>query len=279
MSASKKLLQNRFLKIRSRNGRISKLMSVAMFVIIVVMMLCVTVVLAAFDSFEIYETKIFYNNEDMEFNNEPFFFDRTVYLPLRELFDNLDLTEKSEIEWNNGNIQIEIDGHQSNYEISIGQNKIVYDNFWNNTQSDVLTPAMPVLMNGITYIPFEYVEWIINRYNYSYDLSFTFGNINSKTPYLENAEFQTYSYICDLQYQVDNGHFPWRLDAQQVIKSFLSSQGMENGKITAIYEDGAKCRATYIINDSSYIVELFKPVQTDERGIWVVKDFYNTNVE
>ena len=279
MSMDKKKLQNRFSKIRSKNGRISKLMALAMSVVIAVTMLCATVVMAAFDSFERYEAKIFYNNEAMEFNNKPFFYDRTVYLPLRELFDNLDLTEISEIKWNNGNIQIKIDGHQSNYEINIGQNKIVYDNFWNNTQSDVLTPTSPVLMNGITYIPFEYVEWIINRYNYNYDVSFTFGNIDSKTPYLGNAEMKTYSYLCDLQYQVDNGHFPWRLDAQQVIKSFFANQGMENGNITAFAGDGVKCSATYTFDKTSYIVELFKPIQPDEYGIWIVKEYYKADTK
>ena len=102
MSADKKSLQKRFSKIRSKNGRISKLMALVMSVVIAVTMLCATVVMAAFDSFERYEAIIFYNNETIEFNNEPFFYDRTVYLPLRELFDNLGLTDKSEIKWNNG---------------------------------------------------------------------------------------------------------------------------------------------------------------------------------
>jgi len=129
MSANKKLLQNRFTKIRSKTGRISKIMSCVMAVLVAVTMLCATVVMAALDSTEEHEVKIFYNNENIEFNNKPFFYDRTVYLPLIELFDTLELTDKSEIKWDNGKIQIKIDEHQSNYEIHIGQNKIVYINF------------------------------------------------------------------------------------------------------------------------------------------------------
>ncbi|MBE7040488.1 MAG: hypothetical protein E7400_00815 [Ruminococcaceae bacterium] len=277
MSANKKLLQNRFTKIRSKTGRISKIMSCVMAVLVAVTMLCATVVMAALDSTEEHEVKIFYNNENIEFNNKPFFYDRTVYLPLIELFDTLELTDKSEIKWDNGKIQIKIDEHQSNYEIHIGQNKIVYINFWNNTQNDVLTPTSPMLRNGIIYIPFDYVEWIINRYNYNYDISFTFGGIDSKTPYLGNAEWITYPYICDLQFQVDNGHFSWRTDAQQVIQAFFEGMGMGNGEITVFAGDGTKCSATYTTDDASYIIELFKPVQRDENGIWVVKKYYNAN--
>ncbi|MBQ4109740.1 MAG: hypothetical protein IJC74_02535 [Clostridia bacterium] len=47
MSMEKKLLQNRFLKIRSKSGRISKLMSLIMLTVILTAMICVTVILAA----------------------------------------------------------------------------------------------------------------------------------------------------------------------------------------------------------------------------------------
>lgn len=273
MSPDKKKLQNRFSKIRSKNGRLSKLMALSMSALVAATMVCATVGMAAFDSMERYEVTVFYNHEAMVFEHSPFFYDRTVYLPLRELFEQLGMAQRSEIQWYNGSIQIKIDGHQSHYGIHIGQNKIVYDNFWNNTQSDVLTPASPVLMDGVAYIPFEYVEWIINRYNDSYDVSYIYGDIDSKTPYLENAEMKTYVYLCDLQYQVDCGHFPWRLDAQQVIKAFFASLGMENGNITAYEEDGIKCSATYAVDKTAYIVELFKPIQTDKQGIWVVKAY------
>lgn len=50
MSANKKTLQNRFTKIRSKNGRLSKIMALVMSVAIAVTMLCATVVMAAFGS-------------------------------------------------------------------------------------------------------------------------------------------------------------------------------------------------------------------------------------
>ena len=46
MSMDKKNLQNRFSKIRSKNGRVSKLMALIIFAIILIVMACVTIVLA-----------------------------------------------------------------------------------------------------------------------------------------------------------------------------------------------------------------------------------------
>ena len=50
MSANKKTLQNRFTKIRSKNGRLSKIMALVMSIAIAVTMLCATVVMAAVGS-------------------------------------------------------------------------------------------------------------------------------------------------------------------------------------------------------------------------------------
>ena len=45
-SVDKKNLQNRFSKIRSGNGRFSKLMALIMFAVILLIMICVTIVFA-----------------------------------------------------------------------------------------------------------------------------------------------------------------------------------------------------------------------------------------
>jgi len=62
-----------------------------------------------------------------------------------------------------------------------------------------------------------------------------------------------------------------------VIQAFFEGMGMGNGEITVFAGDGTKCSATYTTDDASYIIELFKPVQRDENGIWVVKKYYNAN--
>lgn len=88
-----------------------------------------------------------------------------------------------------------------------------------------------------------------------------------------NAENLSYSQIEDLQESVNNGHFPWRLDYKQVIMNFLSDKGekAENGELVAFAGDGEKCSGNYKIGNSIYTLELFKPIDKSETGVWIVK--------
>ena len=102
----------------------------------------------------------------------------------------------------------------------------------------------------------------------------TFSLINDiDTPVITNAENMSYAQIKDLQRQVNNGHFPWRLDYEQVIQMYLSGMGesVENGKLTYFAGDGEDCVGTYDIGDKRYTVELFKPEDKSEHGIWIVR--------
>lgn len=95
----------------------------------------------------------------------------------------------------------------------------------------------------------------------------------SKSNDISNAENLSYSQIEDLQESVNNGHFPWRLDYKQVIMNFLSDKGekAENGELVAFAGDGEKCSGNYKIGNSIYTLELFKPIDKSETGIWIVK--------
>lgn len=95
----------------------------------------------------------------------------------------------------------------------------------------------------------------------------------SKSNDTSNAENLSYSQIEDLQESVNNGHFPWRLDYKQVIMNFLSDKGekAENGELVAFAGDGEKCSGNYKIGNSIYTLELFKPIDKSETGIWIVK--------
>lgn len=92
-------------------------------------------------------------------------------------------------------------------------------------------------------------------------------------PAIANAENLSYAEIKDLQRMVDEGHFPWRLDYEQVIMMWVSAQGedVEGGRIVAFSGGGLECSATYIVNGNTYLVELFKPIRNDEYGIWIVR--------
>ena len=102
----------------------------------------------------------------------------------------------------------------------------------------------------------------------------TFSLINDiDTPVITNAEKMSYAQMKDLQRQVDNGHFPWRLDYEQVMQMYLSGMGesVENGKLTYFAGDGEGCTGTYTVGEKRYTLELFKPIDKSEHGIWIVR--------
>ena len=104
----------------------------------------------------------------------------------------------------------------------------------------------------------------------------TFSLINEvDVPVITNAENMSYAQIRDLQRQLNNGHFPWRMDYEQVVKNFLSGKGIdiESGKITELAGGADSVSLTYSVKGKEYIIELFKPIDTSEHGIWIVRTF------
>ncbi len=104
----------------------------------------------------------------------------------------------------------------------------------------------------------------------------TFELINDvDTPVVVNAENMSYAQLRDLQRQVDNGHFPWRIDYEQVVVSFLSGKGIdvEGGEISELAGGGSSggISLTYSIQGKEYVIELFQPIDTSEHGIWIVR--------
>jgi len=119
-------------------------------------------------------------------------------------------------------------------------------------------------------LAFEY-ERMVSGITY---IESTFSLINDvETPVITNAENMSYAQMRDLQRQVDNGYFPWRLDYEQVMQMYLSGMGesVENGKLTYFAGDGEGCVGTYDIGDKRYTLELFKPADKGEHGIWIVR--------
>ena len=104
----------------------------------------------------------------------------------------------------------------------------------------------------------------------------TFSLINDiDTPVITNAENMSYAQMRDLQRQVDNGHFPWRLDYEQVMQSYISGKGytVEDGSLMDFAGDGEKCSGVYGIGNYRHHIELFKPIDKTEHGIWVVRSY------
>lgn len=91
MSASHKQLQTRFVKMRSGSGRFSKLMAAVMSVILIFVMSCVTIVMAAVDN----KPKNFYVN-GKDYDISPILIENSFathndcfYVPLRDTFEAL----------------------------------------------------------------------------------------------------------------------------------------------------------------------------------------------
>ena len=66
MSADKRKLQTRFSKIRNKNGRMSKIIGLSVFAVIVVFIICVSV----FAAVSRQDHKVLYKNETMNFQLE-----------------------------------------------------------------------------------------------------------------------------------------------------------------------------------------------------------------
>ena len=182
MSANKKQLQNRFTKIRSSSGRISKMMSFVMAIFVAVTMLCATVVMAALNNEEEIKEPItlYSRGEIITLENKPFIQDNIAYLPLRETFEKLGVfeIEGNELIWDNGTIYISVTENEQrepvSYIIKINSDMIDISNN-RNTRLAVVNDAKPIvnmklnmpeetplLIGDKTYVPHTYLKYMLN---------------------------------------------------------------------------------------------------------------------
>ena len=194
MSSNKKQLMKRFSKICSVNGQLCKIISAVITLFIAATMIFAIVVLASFENkdFEL-EIEIRQGDTVLNFENKPFVYNKTVYIPLRELAKERGLTqnEKSYITWNNGKIEMllvektndsEVRYLIYNFGIEIGKSEYTlnpamkeeYKQKWNISNTKQMNNA-PILKNGVTYIPFEFVEYLLNRSMTTMDITYSLG--------------------------------------------------------------------------------------------------------
>ncbi len=217
MSANKKQLQNRFTKIRSKSGRISKIMSCVMAVLVAVTMLCATVVMAALDNEESKELITLYAKGEMiTLKNKPFIQNNMTYFPLRETFEKLGVfkIEGNELTWDNGTIYIRVTENEQREPVSyiIKINSDTIDISHNrNTRLAVVNdekPVMglklimpeetPLLIGNKTYVPYTYLRYMLHNglgltnKNEAFDFMFT---INGETP--SAFILQGFTWPCD----------------------------------------------------------------------------------
>lgn len=114
--------------------------------------------------------EIFNTGEQVKLTNHPFIENDTVYLPLREFMQRLGMNDETGIVWDNGIITLYLEGHSDYYVIEIDKKQIQYDSLEHLPNSlaimDVENP--PLLVNDKTYIPYEYINFIFNRFGDSH---------------------------------------------------------------------------------------------------------------
>lgn len=155
---------------------------------------------------------------------------------------------------------------------AIGNRKIIWQNsrdaYILGTPTDVQYPIWGDRDEEDVGIAKEYEEMIasIALIEKSFDVIVrTVGDEN-----VANAEQLSFSALQQLQEDVNNGHYPWRLNFAEVLMEFVHQRGIGGGEITAFFaEDGLK--ATYIVDGTAYTAEGFQPIQQDGYGIWVIK--------
>ena len=158
MSANKKQLQNRFTKIRSSSGRISKMMSFVMAIFVATTFVFATVVMAALNSEETKEPITLYSRgEIITLENKPFIQDNMTYFPLRETFEKLGVfdIEGNELVWDNGTIYISVTENEQREPVSyiIKINSDTIDISHNkNTRLSILNDAKPVMGLKLTIL-------------------------------------------------------------------------------------------------------------------------------
>ena len=283
MSMDKEKLQNRFSKIRSKHGKISKFIAMAVFAIIIVSIICVSVLVAVNRQ----DDKILYKNETMNFQLEIpkswfgiYTADETAIDDNYIAFKHKRIAEKHDGMGTLFSVIKLPDSEIDEYMDMVGNMTVIWRNqdygYLIGRPTDVQVP----IFAGNDEEDIKLAEEYQKMYKDVSYIESTFSLINDVgTPNIVNAENLSYAQIKDLQRQVDNGHFPWRLDYEQVVQSFLSGKGIdvEGGEIIAFAGDEEKCSATYSVDGNTYIVDLFKPIEKSEHGIWVVRSFEKKN--
>jgi len=283
MSMDKKKLQNRFSKIRSKNGKASKFIAIAVFAAIIVSIICVSIWVAVSRR----DDKILYKNEKMNFQleiplswHEKYIVDESAIDDNYIAFKHKRIAEKHDGMGTLFSV-IKLPDSEIDEYMNMVPNQTI---MWRNDEygyiigrpSDVQVP----IFSGNDEEDVKLAEEYQKMYKDVSHIETTFSLINDvDTPNIVNAENLSYAQIRDLQRQVDNGHFPWRIDYEQVVQSFLSGKGIdvEGGKITALAGDGKEISLTYTVGEKEYTqifsFELFKPIDKTENGIWIVRTY------
>ena len=279
MSMDKKKLQNRFSKIRSKNGKTSKFIAMAVFAVIIVSIICVSIFVAV----NMQDDKVVYKNEKMNIQFEipndwqgKYIIDETLEDDGYIIIKHKGIAEKYEGAGMLCSVYKEPDETVDATLNTLGNQTVVWQNqdyaYIVGRPTDVQHPIWVDSDEEDSVLASEYEKMAKDITH----IESTFSLINDvDVPVITNAENLSYAQIRDLQRQVDNGHFPWRLDYEQVMQSYISGQGenVEGGSLVSFAGDDEKCSGTYEVGNYRYLIELFRPIDKTEHGIWIVRSY------
>ena len=174
MTGNKEILKRRFIMIKNRKkiGKARRILSAVLAAAILTATLLTSGVLATAVFEDNSNISLSCNGEVINFTHKPFYENNTVYLPVRELFEKIGVTDNadSKIDWDNGKVYVTLaNSIVKYYGIEIGSNMLYASS--NGPLSDVsktklslaLTSAPAILRNSTTYIPYEFIDYMLYR--------------------------------------------------------------------------------------------------------------------
>lgn len=200
MASDKKILKRRFSMIRNKKP-ISKCVSVIS-LIMAVMILMATVfagsIISAFAE-ENYVIKLSNNDSKIELVNKPFVENNIVYLPLREIMEKTGVMDNkgSGIEWNNGHIAVYLAGNENgasyvySFQMELGSDTMkVTDPDKNYVSTAADNFSVPVLRNGATYVPFDYIDYMLCKTGGEYNIDCSVWDKNNGSSMNRPADYK-----------------------------------------------------------------------------------------
>lgn len=181
MSTNSKKLKYRFLKITQKKTVLSSVISLFISVSFITVATFTNFVFASLDDKE-YNASITNNGEKINFTeNQPFYRDGVLYVPLREFAEKIGVLgyDKGMIEWKDGTVFMSFSAESEKlgnisfmYRIDIGENGIIVNpkELSKIDRGDVIGIKKPmnnppIIKNNRTFVPFEYIAYISNRFN------------------------------------------------------------------------------------------------------------------
>ena len=101
---------------------------------------------------------------------------------------------------------------------------------------------------------------------------------NEDEEVLFKAEQMTLSDVQKLQNLVNEGHMNWRTVPELVVKAFVgykTNKDAESGKIVELAGGSERCSVKFELDGTTYNLELVRPIDKTDNGVWVVEAFEN----